>query len=107
MDEDLRISRNCGVGGIGSAVESLLVCCLLLHSSSGNNMSRHPSRAEAIGLSQVSDDYRIVPAMFVLKCGIVNLVIAITICIALLYSLVVIKTAEGIVSFAVIYGFFE
>lgn len=51
---------------------------------------------------------RTVPAMFVLRCGIVNLVIAITISMAvLLYSLMVVKTAQGMISFAIIYGFIE
>jgi MFS-type transporter involved in bile tolerance (Atg22 family) len=51
---------------------------------------------------------RIIPALFVHKCGIVNLNIVMTICMtALIYSLAVVKTTGGIVAFAIIYGFFQ
>jgi hypothetical protein len=51
---------------------------------------------------------RIIPALFVHKCGVVNLNIVMTICMTvLIYSLAVVKTTGGILAFAIIYGFFQ
>lgn len=51
---------------------------------------------------------RTIPALFVSRCGIVNMIIFITICMAaLIYSLAAVETARGIVAFAVIYGILE
>jgi len=51
---------------------------------------------------------RTVPALFVHRYGVVNLLIVITICMAtMIYTLAAVKTGGGIVTFAVIYGFLE
>jgi len=51
---------------------------------------------------------RIIPVLFVHRCGVVNLnIICTTAMAALIYSLAVVKTANGLLAFAIVYGFFE
>jgi len=51
---------------------------------------------------------RTIPAIFVKRCGIVNLTIFVTIGMAaLLYSLAAVKTTGGVIAFVILFGFFE